>query len=206
MTTFQPAESAPLGESQLVQQLQAGDGGAFEQLVREHGPRLLAVARRYVDSDADCQDVLQDALLSAFRSIGLFNGQSQLGTWLHRITVNAALMKLRSQRRRPERSIEALLPKFIEDGHRLWPGGPWKDGKTHDPLLARETCELVRNCIDQLPESYRVILLLRDLEERSAEETAELLQLSPANVKTRLHRARLALRELLDPHFQGPPS
>lgn len=191
-------------DGDLVARLREGSELAYEQLVREHGPRLLAVARRFVGSEADSHDILQEAFLSAFRSIGQFSGESQLGTWLHRITVNAALMKLRGQRRRPERAIADLLPKFIEDGHRIGPGHAWPDLLTHDAeLQQRETRELVRRCIAELPESYRTVLLLRDIEERSTEETADLLQISSANVKTRLHRARQALRELLNPHFQG---
>jgi RNA polymerase sigma-70 factor (ECF subfamily) len=195
-------------EAALVARLQQGDARAFEQLVRDYGPRLLVLARRFVINEADSHDVLQETLLAAYRALSQFSGNAQLGTWLHRITVNAALMKLRSQRRRPERSIEDLLPKFIEDGHRVDPGQAWPASLTTaaGDVHQRETCALVRGCIDELPESYRVVLLLRDIDERSTEETAELLQISSANVKTRLHRARLALRELLDPHFQGTSS
>lgn len=204
MTSFDLPETTS-HEHSLVQRLRAGEEQAFEELIRDYGPRLLAVARRFVTSEADSHDVLQDAFVSAFRSIQDFSGQSQLGTWLHRITVNAALMKLRSQRRRPERAIEDFLPKFVEDGHRESPGAAWNRfaGYQDNSVQQRENCQLVRHCIEQLPESYRAILLLRDIEERSTEETAELMQLSVANVKTRLHRARLALRELLDPYFQG---
>ena len=173
---------------------------AFEELVRAHGPRLLVVIQRYLPQEQDSQDALQEAFLSAFRAIHQFQGEAQLGTWLHRIAVNAALMKLRTRKRRPERAIEDLLPRFLADGHREIAGADW--AVTHDTTVQdRDTKNLVRRCIDQLPESYRIVLLLRDIEERSTEETADLLQLSVPNVKTRLHRARLALRELLAPHL-----
>jgi RNA polymerase sigma-70 factor (ECF subfamily) len=189
-------------EGRLVDRLRAGDDSAYEQLVRTFGPRLLAVIRRFLPDQEDGQDALQDAFLSAFKAIDRFKGDSSLGTWLHRIAVNAALMRLRSRKRRPERPIEDLLPRFVEDGHRERPGQAW--AVTHDTSVAdRETRELVRSCIDRLPDSYRTILLLRDIEEHSTEETAAILELSVANVKTRLHRARQALRELLDPHLGG---
>jgi RNA polymerase sigma-70 factor, ECF subfamily len=189
-------------EERLIEGLRAGDDAAYEQLVRTFGPRLLAVIRRFLPSEDDGQDALQDAFLSAFKAIDRFQGDSSLGTWLHRIAVNAALMKLRSRKRRPERPIEDLLPRFLEDGHREHAGPAW--AVSHDTAVAdRETRELVRRLIDQLPDSYRTILLLRDIEERSTEETAGILELSVANVKTRLHRARQALRELLDPYLGG---
>jgi RNA polymerase sigma-70 factor (ECF subfamily) len=109
-------------------------------------------------------------------------------------------MRIRSAKSRPEIFAEDLLPQFQSDGHRANVRDAWKI--THDTAVAdAETRELVRASIDQLPDPYRAILILRDIEERTTEETAQLLDLSLANVKTRLHRARQALRELLDGHF-----
>ena len=104
-------------EATLVAQLRAGDEVAFEQVVRAYGGRLLAVARRIVGSEEDARDVVQDAFLNAFRSLNRFEGTAKLSTWLHRIVVNAALMRLRTRKRKPEQSIETLLPAFLEDGH-----------------------------------------------------------------------------------------
>jgi RNA polymerase sigma-70 factor (ECF subfamily) len=188
-------------ESALVAELRAGSEAAFARLVHVHGGRLLAVIRRFLPGEADAQDALQDAFLSAFRGIDGFDGKSLLATWLHRIAVNAALSRLRAARRRPEQPIDALLPRFLDDGHQAEPAVEWRDGP--DVLLQREESRaLVRACIDQLPESYRTILLLRDIEEVDTEETARLLGTSVAAVKTRLHRARQALRALLDPHLR----
>src|ERR1700682_4943557 len=106
--------SHPAGEAALVARLQAGDGGAFDTLVRSQTPVLLRVARRLMQSEEDARDALQDAFVSAFRSIGRFASNAQLSTWLYRIQINACLMKLRSQRRRPEQDIEQFLPRFIE--------------------------------------------------------------------------------------------
>ncbi len=185
-------------ESPLLERLRAGEEAAFEELVRTHGPRLLAVTRRYLPSEDDARDAVQDAFLSAFRSIDRFAAESRLSTWLHRIAVNAALMKLRTRRRKPEQSIEELLPGFLEDGHLAQPATEW--GVRADDRASREQVRsLVYAGIEQLPESYRNVLLLRDIEEYDTEETAELMGISANAVKTRLHRARQALREILEP-------
>lgn len=200
MTTFAPT-LAP-DEVRFVAELQEGRAEAFEHLVRGYGGRMLAVARRLLHHEEDAQDAVQEAFVNAFRSIGTFDGRSQIGTWLHRIVVNAALMKLRRKARKPERSIEELLPTWLPDGHREAPGPAWAESG-ESMLARRETRELVRQSIEQLPETYRTVLVLRDIEELDTEETARLLEVTSAVVKTRLHRARQALRTLLDPHFGG---
>jgi RNA polymerase sigma-70 factor (ECF subfamily) len=159
------------------------------------------VARRILRNEEDANDAVQDAFLSAFEGIGRFQGQSRLSTWLHRIVVNAALGRLRRTARHPERSIEDLLPHFGEGEHQIDLPVPWK-ATPETALQRQESCELLRHCIDQLPESYRTVLLVRDIEGLDTEETAQMLGTSPGVVKTRLHRARQALRSLLDPHFR----
>jgi len=189
----------------LLAQLRTGDATAYETLVRTYSGRLLAVTRRLLRSEEDARDAVQDAFLSAFRALHTFEENALLSTWLHRIAVNAALMKLRTRRRHPEDSIEDLLPKYIEDGHREdgHRGNPTKPWKEPEGLLQRqETRALVREYIGHLPESYRSVLLLRDIEELDTEEAAQMLGISPNAVKIRLHRARQALRTLLDPHFR----
>ena len=192
-------------EAELLAGLRAGNDQAFAACVRAHSGRLLALARRILGDEHDAADAVQDAFLAAFREIGRFEGRSRLGTWLHRVTVNAALMRQRRRQRQPERSIEDLLPHFGEGEHQIDSPVPWK--LTADEILVeQESRELVRRCIDQLPESYRTVLLLRDIEELDTEETAQMLGTSAGVVKTRLHRARQALRTLLDPYFRddGP--
>ena len=187
-------------ERELVRRLQAGEDAAFEELVRHNTARLLAVARRMLRSEDDARDAVQEAFGQAFRAIGRFEGGSRLSTWLHRIVVNASLMKLRTRGRKPEQPIEELLPRFYEDGHRIDPGPAWRlEGP--DPVESRELRELVRASIDRLPEIHRNVLLLRDIEELSTEETARMLDVTVETVKVRLHRARQALRTLLTPHF-----
>ena len=187
-------------EATLLAGLRGGDEAAFAKLVGRYSARLLAVTRRLLNQEQDAQDAVQDAFLSAFRGLANFDGNSSLATWLHRIAVNAALMKLRSQRRKPEQPIDGLLPTYYDDGHRRDPGPAWK-ALASDAERA-ETRELVRRCIAQLPDSFRVVLVLRDIEQLDTAAVAEHLGIEAGAVKTRLHRARQALRTLLDPHFR----
>jgi RNA polymerase sigma-70 factor (ECF subfamily) len=183
-------------EAALVARVKANDPAACEFFVRTYGGKMLAVARRFLKSDEDAADAVQDAFISAFRFIGSFQGQSRLGTWLHRIVVTTCLMRLRADRRHV--SIEPLLPSYDETGHRTRRIEPWDAGAL-DHAMTAETRAQVRACIDQLPPRYREVLLLRDIEELDTAETAKLLNCTPGNVKTRLHRARQALRTLLEP-------
>src|SRR5262245_9731286 len=186
----------------LLAGLRAGDEQAFETLVRIYGGRMLAVARRFVRNDDDAQDIVQAAYLSAFRSVGQFEGECLLGSWLHRIVVNTALMKLRSRRRKPETPIDQLLPGFQEDGHHVEQFADWC--APADELIERaETRAIVRACIDRLPDNYREVLILRDIEELSTDESARALRMTPTAVKVRLHRARQALSTLLRKEFAG---
>lgn len=189
-------------EASLVALLRDGDAGAYETLVRTHMPMMLRVARRFMRSEEDARDAVQDAFVSAFRSIGKFGSNAQLSTWLHRIVVNACLMRLRTQRRRPEEDIEEYLPRFRDDGHQVLPSERWSENA--ESILQRtELVGIVRSAIDQLPDTYREVLLLRDIEELSTDEAAEALGVTPNAVKIRLHRARQALRTLLDPYMRS---
>ena len=150
-------------ETDLVTALKAGDDDAFETLVREQSPRMLAVARRFMRNEEDAADAVQDAFLSAHKAIGRFDGKSRLSTWLHRIVVNACLMKLRTKKRKPETSIEDYLPGHLDDGHLNPRPQPWQ--KTADQFLEdKEARELVRQSIDRLPDDFRNVLLMRDIE------------------------------------------
>ena len=192
-------------EATLVAQLRKGDEMAFEQVVRAYGGRLLAVARRIVGTEEDARDVVQDAFLNAFKSLDRFEGNAKLSTWLHRIVVNAALMKLRTRKRKPEQSIETLLPSYMDDGHFEERFKSWDE--PIDKIMERaENREIVRKQIDNLPEGYRTVLVLRDIEGLDTEETANVLGLSVNATKIRLHRARQALRTLLAPHFRSAAS
>lgn len=194
----------PVQEDALLLALRSGHDEAFETLVRTHSGRMLSVCRRILRNDEEARDAVQEAFVSAFRGISKFEGNCQLGTWLHRIAVNASLMRLRSKKRRPEASIDALLPDFKEDGHARIEPRDWSPSATQ-LIETRETGEFVRGCIDLLPDLYRTVLLLRDIEELDTSEAALILGVSEGVVKVRLHRARQALRKLLSERFEELP-
>jgi RNA polymerase sigma-70 factor (ECF subfamily) len=197
------ASAAPVDdEATLIAQLRAGDQSAFEHVVRTYGGRLLAVTRRIVGTEDDARDVVQDAFMNAFKNLDRFEGNAKLSTWLHRIAVNAALMKLRTRKRKPEQSIETMLPAFLDDGHHEERFKSW-DEPVDQAMERAETRQLVREKIDELPDSYRTVLVLRDIEGLDTEETAKMLGLSVNATKIRLHRARQALRTMLAPHFKS---
>jgi RNA polymerase sigma-70 factor (ECF subfamily) len=205
--TYQPSavpsncSAARNDERGFISRLQAGDAVAFERLVREFGPCMLATARRFLPCPQDSADAVQDAFISAFQSIGAFQEHSTLATWLHRITVNACLMALRSRSRRKSASLDELLPQFDESGHHAARISRWDD--TVARVATQEQRLLVRSCIDRVPEPYRAVLLLRDIEQLDTEQTAELLGTSTGNIKTRLHRARQMLRALMQSVFES---
>jgi len=197
-----PAAGTMDDDRSLLARLRAGDEEAYAALVRANGPRLLAVARRILGNDEDARDAVQDAFLAAFRHLPRFEGHARLSTWLHRIAVNASLMKLRTRRRKPEQQLEPLLPAFLDNGHHTERFASWQEPA--DVAIERaEIRNLVRTQIDRLPDTYRIVLLLRDIEGLSTDEAAAALGTTPNAVKIRLHRARQALRALLDPHFRG---
>jgi RNA polymerase sigma-70 factor (ECF subfamily) len=198
---MEPGAHAPT-DAELVDGLRAGDPSTFELLVRNEGPRMLSVTRRILKDDDEARDAVQEAFISAFRARSQFNAESRISTWLHRIAVNAALSRLRSRRRRPEDSLDDLLPRFQPDGHHAERFASWNEPA--DVTISRkETAAHVRDAIDSLPETFRTVLMLRDIEGLSSQETASMLNITPNAVKLRLHRARLALRTLLAPHLQG---
>ena len=181
----------------LVAALRRREPVAFETMVRKFGGRMLATASRYFSCEDDARDALQEAFVSVLKAIDKFKGDSALGTWLYRIVVNAALMQLRTKRRRAEKSIDNLLPQLDQD--RSWTGAQLASSvSSGDNLETSQTRTMVRRCIDRLPDAYRAILMLRDLEDMDTDEVAAALELSPNAVKIRLHRARQALKALIE--------
>lgn len=195
----------PFDQQSLIAALCAGEERACEQIVRDHHGRLLVLARRMLGTEDDAADAVQDTFIAAAKAIRNFRGDADLTTWLHRIAVNVCLMKLRSKRRRPTVSLDELLPKFDSTGHHQTTIQAWKKSPI-EQLCTDELRMQVRECIEKLPEDYRAVLLLRDIEELDTAETARMLSISPGAVKTRLHRARLALRTLLTPLMVNQPS
>ncbi len=196
LAAFVPTYDAQ-SEDGLLERLKAHDEEAFETIVRRYGDRMLATARGLLGDEHDARDAVQQAFVSAFKSIAGFNGEARLSTWLHRIVVNAALAQIRSRRRRPEVSMDGLLPRFDAAGR--WADEAEQSGWSDEhPMHRRETRQMVRRCIDRLPEMYRSALLLRDIEELDTAEVAEMLAISPNATKIRLHRARQALKSLVE--------
>ena len=185
-------------ESALVEQLRSGDRRITERFVREHAGWMLALAQRYVKDAGLAEDCVQEAFLQAFRSIGEFEGRSALKSWLHRIVINTALMKLRSRRCAIEQPVEDILPHIDRDCCRMQ--ASWVEVATpHEILERKETRDLVVAKMLELPDSYRIVLLLRDIEGMSTEETARALAMTEGAVKVRLHRARAAFKMLVEP-------
>jgi RNA polymerase sigma-70 factor (ECF subfamily) len=194
-TTVQATD--PRADAELLVRLRAGDGCAYEEVLRLHGSWMLGLARRLL-GDEEAEDAVQDACLSAFRSIGSFEGKARVSTWLHRIVVNAALMRLRTRKRRLESTVDALLPTFRADRTYSAPPATWRD-QPHALMEDEETAGAVRRAVGRVPAPYRTVLVLRDVEGLEIGEIARLLGLTLSGAKSRLHRARQALRTLLEP-------
>lgn len=195
------AQCDSLDEIHLVAAMRDGTDGSYECLIRRYGGRMLATARRFLPGEADARDCVQDAFLSAFKNMSHFEQRASLATWLHRIVVNAALMKIRRRTRRKEESLDELMPEFDGGSRRVEPHAT--DVPLETLLESREIRNLVRRSIKRLPDNYRIVLMLRDIEGYTTEETAELVGSSPGAVKTRLHRARSALKKLIEPILRG---
>jgi len=193
------------GDLSQYSKLRDGCRETTESFVREHAGWMLNVARRFFGNDPVAEDVVQDAFTQALKNIKQFEGRSALKTWLHRIVINQALMQLRTRKRRPEESLDHLLPEFDRNACRIEEG--WQQLVSAEDICAQNQLrQLVHAKIASLPESYRSILLLRDIEDFSTAEVADQLGLSEANVKVRLHRARSALKSLLEPILRGDVS
>lgn len=169
-----------------------------EELVHSNIGWMLALAERLLRDRGLAEDVVQESFVRAFDGLAAFEGRSTLETWLHRITVNTALSKLRHLKRLAEQPIDEHLPEFDRFDCRV--EQPWSQLATVDEIMESEQMRRrVYETIGELPEAYRVVLQLRDLEEYSTSEVAALLDISQSNVKVRLHRARAALKKLLEP-------
>lgn len=172
-----------------------------ERVFREHAPRVYNLARRMLGNDADAEDVTQDVLLQVVRKLDTFRGDSALSTWLHRVTVNAALAARRKRSRREDGRVYDPLESFTDDGHHAGHVRPWPR-LPESPVLDREEANLIETAIARLPEMYRDVLVLADVEQLQNPEIADMLGLSLPAVKSRLHRARLMMRETLSRHYE----
>lgn len=186
-------------EADLVEGLKGGDSRAFEQLINDYGGMLYRVASRFVGQQ-EAEEVLQDSLLAVYEKIRTFDGRSALGTWLYRVVVNAALMRLRSRSRSREETVDPGDLQFTDKGEFREEVADWAL-PPEDALLRQEGRSLLRQSIEALPETYRTVYVLAEIEGLAHQEIAAILDLTVATVKTRLHRARLILREALESYF-----
>lgn len=194
MTTTEPQS-----DEQLVELARNGDETAFPELVKRYSRRILRVARNITNNDEDAEDVLQESFLKAFTHLDGFQGNSKFYTWLVRIAMNEALMKLRKRRTGKVVSLDEELSTGEDTVVRevaVW------DGTPEDRYSQEEMREILDRTIASLPEGFRTVFVLRDVEELSTEETADLMGLSIPAVKSRLLRARLQLREKLTRLFK----
>ena len=201
-TPPQPIAAQPVvTDEELVARARAKDFGAFEELVGRYEDKIYRLAFRFVRNETDAKEIVQDTFLSVWRKLDTFKGDAQFGSWLYRVAANAALMRLRAQRRHPEVSTEELPIDYLDNyGHLPNTGENWAK-RPDDELQSDELRRRIQAAVDDLPEIYRTVFLVRDVEGLSTEETAEVLQISVPTVKTRLHRARLALRDAISHYF-----
>jgi RNA polymerase sigma-70 factor (ECF subfamily) len=182
----------------LVARAVGGDDSAFEMLVSRYWARVYRLACRLTGAEADAPDAVQEAFVQAHRNLGSFRGEARFSTWLYRIATNAALMQRRARARRPAESLEQFLPAFDGDGvHAATVAEIAAATQVEEQIDRVRLGERVRAAVERLPDLYREAFVLRDLEELETGEVAALLDLSPAAVRQRVHRARLMLRGFL---------
>jgi RNA polymerase sigma-70 factor, ECF subfamily len=188
-------------EAELIESVRGGDRDAFYELVRPYERMVYATAISVVKNTADAEEVAQEAVLKAFSGLSRFRGEAKFSTWLLQITYNEAKMKLRKAR--------PHLYESLDDQPQNEEGDSWpKDFADWRPIPSElleqnEVCQVVQDAINSLNPSYREVLVLRDIQHLSIKETTAILGISEANVKTRLHRARLLLRDSLAPGIDG---
>lgn len=192
-------------DHRLVERTRSGDAAALEALMERYASSVYRLVCGITRNAADAEEVVQDVFLTVFRKIDRFEARSAVRTWIYRIAVNTALNKRRGKRHEVEVPIDELLPTFLPDGHRAgeeaylladWSATP------EEAFLAGAGREALQRAIDELPADYRAVLVMRDVEGLSNEEVARVLGHTVASVKSRLHRARLVLRERLTRTFQ----
>jgi RNA polymerase sigma-70 factor, ECF subfamily len=192
----------------LLARTVSGDAGALEALMSRHSDRVYRLAYGIARNHADAEEIVQDVFLTLVRKGASFEGHAALTTWMYRVTTNAALNRRRGKRRELEVPLEDHLPTFREDGHRdgdrSYVLADWS-AMPEERLASAEVRKLLEEGLEALPDHYRAVLILRDVEELSNEEVARIVDDTLASVKSRLHRARMALREQLTRRLGGWP-
>lgn len=185
----------PWSDEQLIDGLRKRDPEALTELMARFQHQLYSAALNITRSAEDAEEILQDVFLTVYNKIDTFKGESAFGSWVHRIGLNCAYMKIRGERRKRELALEDVEPNFLADGH-LAPTSDWAES-AESLLIDHEFRAAIDAAVAALPEEYRTVFVLRDVNDLSNEEVAETLGLSVAAVKSRLHRARLFVRKKL---------
>jgi RNA polymerase sigma-70 factor (ECF subfamily) len=188
-------------DEELLDRLRRGDPGAVEELLRLYQGKIFSLAMSILKNESDAEEATQDVFMTVIRKANTFKGNSALYSWMYRICVNTCLMKLRGKRRDDTVSIEDFMPVFTEDGMHASPVDDWSKEVERKALNA-ELGKMIRKFTEELSEKYRVVFVLSDIEGLSNEETAKILGMTVPAVKSRLHRARLYLREQLSRYLQ----
>jgi len=201
-TRTRRAPQAAHDEEELVERLKDRDPEALKVIMRKYCGRLFAVANRISKNPADAEEVVQDVFVTALAKIDRFEGRSTLATWLYRITVNTALMKLRNQRLVNKNSVpmDDVYAALAERE-----GGPIFGGNVRSPddaFMSMEMCEQIRQTVEGLPDVYKEVFLLRGIQGLSTKETGKILNVTPAAIKSRLHRSRDLIKERLNPYLE----
>ena len=200
-TPTEPNAPAVVTDEDLVARARNKDFAAFEELVDRYEDKIFRLAFRFVRNETEAKEIVQDTFLLVWRKLDTFKGDSQFGSWLYRVATNTALMRLRAQRRHPEISTEELPVDYLDNYGQLPAAGENWAKRPDDELQSDELRQRIQKAVDELPDIYRTVFLIRDVEGLSTEETAEVLEISIPTVKTRLHRARLALRDAITRYF-----
>ena len=195
------APESERNEAELIRRIQEGDVSLFYELVRPYERVIYLSAFSLLKNEADAEDVAQEAVLKAFKNLSRFRQESKFSTWIIQISINEAKMKLRKDRRRLYDSLDEnsasdegdYIPKDFAD---------WREIPS-EALEQKQLRKALTKALESLPEKYRTVLILRDIQHLSISETAQVLGISEANVKTRLSRARLQMRDALAPGFDG---
>jgi RNA polymerase sigma-70 factor (ECF subfamily) len=183
----------------LVNQFKDGDLTAFEEIISRYEAKVMNLALRFTRNQEDAEEVMQDVFTTVYRKIDGFRGQSAFSSWLYRIVVNAAFMKLRKKKQNQTISMEDLAPAVKQYCIERDAGA---NTHSHGVAVVRELQEVLQKAIDKLPDQYRAVFVLRDVDGLSNQETGEILDLSIPAVKSRLHRSRIMLRKRLQRYYE----
>jgi RNA polymerase sigma-70 factor (ECF subfamily) len=188
-------------DDQLVAELKRGDQAAFRELVNRHQAKVYQLALKLTRNETDAEDVLQETFLRVYNRIETFRGEAAFSSWLYRIAANASFAKLGERKKHDHADLDDIHPEY--EAGLTQPVNDWSR-QPDSVLMSKETLGLLDKAISELPEEFRVVVLLRDVQGLSNAQVADILDLTVAAVKSRLHRARLVLRKKLSDYFVEP--